>query len=105
MDRSSNTLELPGAEQSPEVLRAAVDLATDAVLFVAPHSLCLVGANRSACVGLGYVRDELLGVRLTGVAPDAEAGQLAEAIDSVRRRETPSVKVRSALRCRGTEWS
>ena len=102
MDRPLTTLDFARGrarpEQSAERLQTALDLVSDTVLFVDPESLRVVGANQAVRTSLGYSEIELLGLTLDDVAPVADNGGLAEAIDRVIRSEGPNGPMRSVQR-------
>jgi diguanylate cyclase (GGDEF)-like protein/PAS domain S-box-containing protein len=105
MTRLSMVLPPHSGDWSPAVLRAALDLASDAILFVAPHSGRLIDANQAACQALDYSHAELMQMRLGDVAPAAADGQLVSVVERVVQDEMQQATVRSALRrSNGTEF-
>lgn len=61
---------------SPSTTRTALDMATDAVLFVEPAQGRVVHVNATACAKLGYSREELLNLRLDDLVVDTPGGGL-----------------------------
>ncbi len=57
--------------------RTLLDQATDAI-FVSDINAHLIDANRKACEGLGYTREELLALSLSDVDPNFETEQHAQ---------------------------
>ncbi len=60
--------------ESEERYRTLLDQATDAI-FVSDMNARLIDANREACEGLGYTREELLTLSLCDIDPDFETEQ------------------------------
>lgn len=52
-----------------------------ALVFVADEDMRYVAVNHAACEALGYTREELLGLRLSDVEPDAD-GDFADLVAS-----------------------
>ena len=73
--------------------RAALDMATDAVLVFVHPDLRLVDVNRAACVSLGYGQRELCSMRLADIAPQAADGPLGEAIARIVGEQVHFVSV------------
>ncbi|HZC24489.1 MAG TPA: PAS domain S-box protein, partial [Candidatus Binatia bacterium] len=64
-----------GAERSSRLFRALIDQSNDAVEVVDPDTLQFLDVNETACRQLGYMREELLAMKV----PDVIEGGLSEA--------------------------
>jgi len=73
-------------------------MASDAVFFLAPHTLRLVCVNRAACASLGYTHDEMLEMHLHDIAPASREGRLANAVELVVRGNAWDEKLQSMHR-------
>ena len=73
---------------SPKMVRAALNLTSDLVLFFDPEVLRFVDANEAACAALGYSRRDLLEMELAEVVAPESREMVASAL---RRAELESV--------------
>jgi len=107
MERARETLRMRLRRLTRQLrrTRAALNMATDAVLVFVPPGSRFVEVNRAACVSLGYSRPELLGMRLADVAPQAADGPLAAAVERIAGKELHRAKLVTVhRRSSGTEF-
>ena len=69
-------------------MRAALDLSSDAVLFLAPRSLAILDANSAACASLGLSRCELLSMTWSEFASGISRSEATAAIAAVAMGQT-----------------
>lgn len=56
--------------------RAAIDATADAIHIVDYETMQFVDVNRTACIYLGYTREEFLDLGIVGIAPEADVERL-----------------------------
>ena len=59
-----------GAFQQPDLFRILLDQSTDAIEVVDPETLRLLDVNQTACVQLGYSREEMLSMSIFDLDPN-----------------------------------
>jgi len=69
-------------ELDRSVLRAAVEAAAEAILFVDRATMTIVDANQAACLGLGYAAESLRGMSLDRVATSPPMETIAAWLDA-----------------------
>jgi diguanylate cyclase (GGDEF)-like protein/PAS domain S-box-containing protein len=67
---------------SPEMVRAALDLASDLVFFLNPLSLHVVGVNDAVCSALGCSKHDLIGLPVSRIVPADAKAVLASVLSS-----------------------
>ena len=87
--------------ESEERYRTYIEHAPEGI-FVADASGRFVDANPSACVMVGYSRDELLGMTITSLSPPGQLEAHAAIFAGVRRDETLEVEIVLRKKC-GTD--
>lgn len=86
-------------------LQAALDTLPDAVFFVDSHSLAILDVNHTACVALGYSREQFVALPLSQVAPLVSRTELAKELDTVAGGTLQGRPLRTVQRCRdGREY-
>jgi diguanylate cyclase (GGDEF)-like protein/PAS domain S-box-containing protein len=87
------------------MVRAALNLTSDIVLFFAPDNLRFVDVNDAACTALGYSKRDLLTMELPEIVAPEARDALASAIRQSHAESASSVaEVTTLLRCNGSEF-
>lgn len=74
------------AKLDPSVLRAAVEAAAEAILFVDRATMTIVDANQAACRSLGYAAESLRGMGLARVVASPLVETIAAWLDAAIER-------------------
>jgi len=86
-------------------LQAALDTLPDAVFLIDWHSLAILDVNQTACVALGYSREQFAVLPLSQIAPRVSRMELAKELDTVAGGPSGGRTLRTVQRCRdGREY-
>jgi PAS domain S-box-containing protein len=71
--------------QQPDLFRTLLDQSTDAIEIVDPETLRLLDVNQTACVQLGYSREEMLSMSLFDLGPNLNENSHARVEQQLRK--------------------
>ena len=102
---SSDPMDIGQSESGIEDLthlcnHAALEMVTQSIVFFSAPTSRLVHVNRAACHRLGYTQQQLRGMRLSDIAPQATRANLIDLYSQAMRSANQEARVRTVYRHR-----